>query len=146
MRTQDEIKKMIEQLRVSGTDPAAVQQRTLFHKLEWKDAVKWIHPSKRTQEYRQRFEEMNKLDEQSLTRELYERLDQLFMFLADGDLNKLYLHFQMILVYLWLMRKDDLFQWLYNCLCNGNWSPRYMGRHLAEEVGISWRTLELRYP
>jgi DNA-directed RNA polymerase subunit F len=145
LRTQDEILKMIRLLRESGTDPTNVQQKTLFHKLEWKTAVEWVHPSKRTQEYRQKFETMNKTDAASLTEELIDRVDQLFMFLADGDVMKVHVHLQMIMVYLWLLRKDDLFSYLHGRLSWHNMNWRAVGRHLADELGINWRTLELRY-
>lgn len=145
MRTQEEILKMIQQLNDTGCDPSRVQQKTLFHKLEWKNAVKWIHPQARTSELRKRFESMNSLAEIDLRREMVERIDQLFMMLADGDVMKVYIHLQMILVYLWLLNEEALFIWLHTRLgwTNCNW--RAVGRYLAEELGINWKVLELRY-
>lgn len=146
MRTQDEILKMIRLLRESKADPSMVQQRTLFHKLEWKNAIEFIHPSKRTHDLKQKFESMNKSDEASLRGELVERMDQLFSFLSDGDVTLVHIHLQMILVYLWLLREETLFQWLLSRLGYMNMNWRSVSRHIADEIGIDWKILELRYP
>lgn len=147
MRTQTEILDMIQKIRKSKADPSMVQQKTLFHKLEWKNAVQFIEPPARTQANRQKFESMNSMDAARLREELVERIDQLFMFLADNDLVKIHIHLQMILVYLWLIgpEKQDLFRWLHERLGWPNMNWRKVGRHLADELGINWKILEMRY-
>ena len=155
MRTQPEILSMIDMIHRSGTDPVKVQVKTLFRKLEWKHAQRFIVPEKRTEEQKAKHESMNSLDEQQLEKEMAERIEQLFEFVSDAqesgqqeDLMRCHIHLQMILVYLWLMgkKRDDLFRWLFRRMSWENMNHRAVARHLAEEFEVNWHLMELRYP